>query len=91
VTAGPIVLVANADGHLELFAVGSPGGITHAWQTAPGASTWAQGDLGSPSGSVFVQNVTGARNKDGRLEVFAQGRGGGAYHRWQTAAGGAWS
>src|SRR5579864_4555473 len=57
VTSGPIVVIPNADGRLELFAVDSPAGITHAWQTTPGGAWSAQASLGSPSGSVFVQNL----------------------------------
>ena len=90
VTAGPIVVAANADGRLELFAVGSPDGITHAWQTAPGAGTWAQGDLGSPTGGIFVQNVAAGRNADGRLSVFAQGSDGAIWSISQTAPNNGW-
>lgn len=72
---GPIVVAASADGHLELFAIADPAGVTHAWQTAPNAGWSAQASLSAPGG-VFVTQPAAGRNADGRLAVFATGADG---------------
>jgi hypothetical protein len=89
VTSGPIVVVANADGRLELFATAEPAGTTHAWQTSPGGSWSAQVSLGSPGG-VLLQNLAAALNADGRLDVFAQGSNGAIWHITQTSPNNGW-
>ena len=78
---GPPVVFQNADGRLEIFAVGPDGDLGHMFQTAPnnGWSVWA--DLGPA--------ITGPpvvfQNADGRLEVFAVGPDGSLGHMFQTA------
>lgn len=86
------VVARNADGRLEVFVRDDDesktgGGLLHIWQTAPnnGWSGWHS--LGGKLGS----DPAVALNADGRLEVFAVGRGHYLYHIWQTEAGGDWS
>jgi F5/8 type C domain/Tectonin domain len=83
--------ITNADGKLEVFAIGDNGkALYHRAQTAAGGTTWSAWTSlgGTLDGSPAV-----ARNTDGRLEVFAVGANGHAlYHKWQTSAGGTtWS
>lgn len=89
VTSGPIVVAPNADGRLELFAIGSPEGIVHAWQVVPNGGWSPQASLGSPSG-VFVTSPAVGRNADGRLAVFASGSDGAVWQVAQTAANNGW-
>jgi hypothetical protein len=90
--AGPSgAVISNADGRLELFALGPGGQIDHIWQHSPNGlwSTW-QSVAGLPVGvSFFAFEI--ARNADGRLEVFALAESSShLYHSWQVGAGGAW-
>jgi hypothetical protein len=81
---------SNADGRLEIFAVGTgPGELEHIWQISPGAgwSSWA--GLGPLTAGLPVQLAV-ARNADGRLELFNVGSGG-LWHNWQTSPGGGWA
>jgi hypothetical protein len=89
VTTGPCQVITNADGRLELFAIGSPGGVTHAWQTAPNGGWSTQADLGSPGG-VFITNVRLGRHVDGRLAAFSSGSDGAVWQISQTAANNGW-
>lgn len=89
----------NADGRLEIFAVGTDNRIWHIWQTSHsnGWSGWDHlGDLqvtGRPSIILTHNN---------RIELFVRGRDRAIWHIWQTAPssnewsgwdslGGAWS
>ena len=89
VTSGPIVVASNADGRLELFAIGSPGGVVHAWQLAPNSGWSAQASLGSP-GVVTVSSPAVGRNADGRLAVFVSGSDGAIWQIAQSAANNGW-
>jgi hypothetical protein len=90
VTSGPIVVASNADGRMELFAIASPSGVTHAWQLAPNSGWSSQASLGSPTG-VFVSSPAVGRNADGRLAVFVSGDDGVIWQIAQTAANNGWS
>ena len=70
----------NADGRLELFAIGPDDWAYHLWQVAPnnGWSDWAH--IG---GVVSGKQLTVISNPDGRLELFIL-VGGDAWHVWQT-------
>jgi hypothetical protein len=54
-----------------------------------GAATKVTGIVHSPESSG--SRIALARNKDGRLQLFAVGANWEVYHRWQTSPGGAWS
>lgn len=63
--------VANADGHLEVFARGSNGAIWHDVQSAPNSSTWSTwSKLATTTG--FASDPYAVQNADGHLEVFAR-------------------
>jgi len=80
----------NADGRVELFAVGSDGFMYHQWQTVPGSAPWS--GWTQLSGNTFVSGSGVARNADGRLEVFGVSSADhGMWHTWQVTAGGAWN
>jgi hypothetical protein len=85
------VVGSSADGRLELFITGADGNIWHIWQTVAsnGWSPWVPAGL-PPVG--FTNAAPGlGRSGDGRLELFAVGRDGNLWHRWQTAASNGWS
>lgn len=84
------MIVMNADGRLEMFALFTDNSVQHAWQlTAGGAwSGWQQ-----LSGGTSVAPPTVVLTGDGRLEAFVlDGGGSGAlWSNWQTSPGGGWS
>ncbi|WP_407835182.1 hypothetical protein ACE1OC_00240 [Streptomyces sp. DSM 116496] len=85
---GGVAAVSNADGRLEVFAVGGDGQLYHKWQQTPGAD-WV--DAWESLGGENLVGVAAGRNNDGRLEVFATASNGRIYDRWQLTAGGGWS
>ena len=80
-------IAQNADGRLELFAVGLDGHLYHTWQTTKNnSSEWAEwAPLGG--GGPLPSDPVVAQNADGRLEVFMMGSERQLYHRWETAPG----
>lgn len=91
------VVGRNADGRLEIFAIGEDGAFWQKWQVAPNngwVDTWKT--LGAPSGGHFAptRQFTVGSNQDGRQEIFAvwsvEGSGH-VLHNWQTAPNGGWS
>lgn len=89
----PVAVGKNLDGRLEVFGIGPDGAtLDNRFQKADGTwSAWNEGQTGAfgPGGAATVPSV--ARNKDGRLEVFALDRGNNSIaHRWQTAANSGW-
>jgi hypothetical protein len=82
---GPLGLIHNDDGRLELFARTADGQVYHKWQLSRGG---AWGDWVSlVAGTEFVVG----RNSDGRLEVFFISTSGGLGHIWQLSPNGGWS
>jgi hypothetical protein len=83
---GDPAVIANADGRLEVFVVGTDNALWHRWQTAAGSSTWSQW---TSLGGVMKADTSPvvARNSDGRLDVFVVGTNNQLYHKWQSAAG----
>lgn len=82
--SGDPVVGANADGRLEVFAVGAKGNMVTSFQTAPngGWSGWFSLG-GNLEGTPAV-----ARNADGRIEIFARSAGNTMEHAWQDAPNG---
>ena len=80
-------MAANADGRLEVFAVGTDGGLWQVFQTTPngGWGPWVR--LG---GSRMRSPAVGA-NADGRLALFGAGAQGALRHTAQTAPNNGWS
>lgn len=85
-----LLVVDNADGRLEVFAVGTgPGQLEHIWQLDPGGG-WSSWDVLDSLPGGFPVQLTAGLNADGRLELFNVGAGG-LWHNWQTAAGASWA
>ena len=85
-----LLVAANADGRLEVFAVSTgPGELEHIWQNTPGGGWSGWSTLGSLPGGFPVQLSVG-RNANGRLELFNVGVGG-LWHNWQTTPGAGWA
>lgn len=63
----------NPDGILELFARATDGNIYHIWQGVPESGWNGHWDALYPPGFAFLGNPVVSVNRDGRLEVFAQG------------------
>jgi hypothetical protein len=82
-------VVANADGRLEVFGVGSSGTIWHTWQTQPGGP-WVGNWSELYTDNDRLATLAAARNADGRLEVFGVSSSGTIWHTWQTQPGGPW-
>jgi hypothetical protein len=95
---GTPVVGRNADGRLEVFAlgVGAQGPeLVHLWQDPTSATAWSGWDnLGSPPGQ-FMGALAAGDNADGRLEVFTRVglmSTGVAWHIWQNPVPGTgWS
>jgi hypothetical protein len=81
-SAVSITVGQNADGRLEIFYVGTNGGLYHSWQTTAGSSTW-QGETAFAGDSAT--QIAAARNADGTLEIFYVGSNNDLYHNRQTA------
>lgn len=82
----------NLDGRLEAFAVSRTFQLMHIWQTTPNG-TWSSWTpfSGVPNTQCPFEVIA---NQDGRLELFGwdpYNSVGGAFHLWQTSAGGGWS
>jgi hypothetical protein len=66
------VIGQNLDGRLEVFVFGSDGSLWHRYQSKPGAGPWSSwSTMGKPPKAKFYAHPVVAKNKDGRLEVFA--------------------
>ena len=82
------VQIANCDGRLEQFTVGSGHHLYHRWQTTRGGSwsNWAS------LGGYLISNVAVVRNVNCHIEVFGVAPGNAMWHIWQTNPGsGPWS
>jgi acylphosphatase len=79
------IVGTNADGRLEVFAVGGDDALWQIWQKARnnGWSAWQ-----SMGGNVRQPTV--GNNQDGRLEVFAVGSDEALWHTWQVSPNGSW-
>ncbi len=85
--AGRPAVFQNADGRLEVFAVGPDGNLGHMYQTSPNGGWSGWGDLG-PS----IQGLPVVfQNADGRLEIFAVGPDGKLGHMYQTSPNNGWT
>ncbi|MFO0759865.1 MAG: phage tail tip lysozyme [Byssovorax sp.] len=82
--AGDPAVGANADGRLEVFALGPKGNMVTTFQTEPngGWSGWFSLG-GNLEGRPAVAN-----NEDGRIELFARSAGNTLEHAWQDSPNG---
>jgi hypothetical protein len=91
VSAHLLVSVQNADGRLELFALGQAAEVWHTWQDAPSSGTWSAWEsLGRPTGASIIRLAAG-KNLDGRLELFGLSSDGELWNIWQLAPNSGWS
>ncbi len=81
-------LSRNADGRLEIFALGTDDCLWHIWQTAPsnGWSGWVRQGDARLKGRIHVTH-----SNDRRLEIFVRGQDNTIWHIWQTAPSNGWS
>jgi hypothetical protein len=80
-------VATNADGRLEVFAMGGVGYLYHRWQSAPSSTTFSGWSNLGNAGSVDDDVV---RNQDGRLEVAILCNDGVVFRRSQVVANGGW-
>jgi GMC oxidoreductase len=73
----------NADGHLEVFALGPDGRLGHAWLV--GAEGWSNWE---PLGPAIASAPRAFQNASGHLEVFAIDTEGRLGHVWQLEPSG---
>ncbi|GAA3836740.1 hypothetical protein GCM10022226_68340 [Sphaerisporangium flaviroseum] len=83
--AAPVV-GSNADGRVQVFALGGNGALYTKWQATPNG-IW--GDWKN-LGGTDLRSIAAGRNADGRLQAFATGGNGALYSTWQTTPNGAW-
>jgi hypothetical protein len=70
------------DGRMAVAVMGGDSDVRHRHQT--GTSTWSDwSSLGSPPVDGLQSSLAFTQNDDDRLEVFATGQDGTAWHRWQ--------
>jgi hypothetical protein len=82
-------VVTRSDGLLQIFARGADTGLWDLSQSRTSWSGWTSPNRVGPE--QLSGDPAGARNRDGRMEVFAGLIGKGAGNVWQTSANGAWS
>lgn len=80
--------IANLDGRVEVFAIGSNGDIWHTWETAANGNF--VGSWFDRTGKAIKPGYDVAMNADGRLELFGVAADGQVWHNWQTNAGSGW-
>jgi hypothetical protein len=91
VSAHLLVSAQNADGRLELFALGQSAEVWHTWQDTPSSGSWSAWEsLGQPAGASIIRLAVG-KNSDGRLELFGLSSDGELWHVWQIAPNSGWS
>jgi hypothetical protein len=83
---GNPAVASNADGRLAVFVAVAAGpgeySLWHIWQT--GSATYPFWSAWAPLGGRLLGMPVVARNRDGRLEVFARSIGNNLTHLWQT-------
>lgn len=80
-----VVTGSNADGRVQVFALGSDGAVYSQWQTTTGGwSGWAS------YGGSSIRQIAAGRDAGGRLELFAVGGDQKVYTMTQFAPNGGW-
>jgi hypothetical protein len=81
------VVIANSDGRLQAFVVGTNNALYYKTQTSANSSTWSS-SWASLGGTIKADTSPAvARNDDGRLQVFVVGTNNQLDYRTQTSAG----
>src|SRR5262249_48484350 len=91
-TSGDPVVARNQDGRLEVFVIGTDGGVWHTWQLKAGGGSWFDWYAhGAPAG-VTLAAARVITRRDGRMVVIARGAQDGAvYLSEQTTPNGLWT
>jgi hypothetical protein len=79
--------IANNDGRLQVFVVGTNNQLYYKTQSAPNSDTWSTAWTSLGGGIKADTSPAVARNNDGRLQVFGVGNNNALYYKTQTAAG----
>jgi serine protease len=86
--SGPAVGV-NADGRIEVFALGTDNRVWHIVQTAANSATWTDWEPlhtdGFPRGRRLEGEIAVGTNDNGRVELFTRADDGTIWHIWQNA------
>ena len=86
------IAIANNDGRLQVFIVGTNNQLYYKTQSAPNSNTWSSAWTSLGGGIKADTSPAVARNGDGRLQVFIVGTNSQLYYKTQTAAAGSsWS
>jgi predicted Zn-dependent protease len=78
--------IANSDGRLQVFMVGTDNALYYKTQTTAGSNTWSSSWTSLGVGVKADTSPAVARNSDGRLQVFVIGTNNQLHYRAQTAA-----
>jgi Tfp pilus assembly protein FimT len=81
------VVIANSDGRLQAFVIGSNNALYYKTQTSADSSTWSSSWMSLGGGIKADTSPAVARNDDGRLQVFVVGTNNQLYYRTQTSGG----
>ncbi len=79
--------IANNDGRLQVFVVGTNNQLYYKTQSAPNSNTWSTTWTSLGGGVKADTSAAVARNNDGRLQVFGVGNNNALFYKTQTAAG----
>ncbi len=80
----PAVAV-NSNGTAEWFATDAAGTLVHAWQQPVGGLTWSAVHTVGDAPTGIVSNPAVARQRNGKLTVYARDSAGQIVHAWQQA------
>jgi predicted Zn-dependent protease len=79
-------VIANSDGRLQVFIVGTNNQLYYKTQSSPNSNTWSPAWTSMGGGIKADTSPAVARNSDGRLQVFIVGTDNQLYYKTQTAA-----
>ena len=79
--------IANNDGTLQVFVVGTNNQLYYKTQSSPNSNTWSPAWTSLGGGIKADTSPAVARNNDGRLQTFVIGTNNALYYKTQTAAG----
>ena len=78
-------VIANSDGRLQAFVIGTNNAVYYKAQSSPGGSTWSS-SWTSLGGAVKADTgPAAARNTDGRLQAFVVGTNSALYYKTQSS------
>jgi hypothetical protein len=77
--------IANNDGRLQVFVVGTNNQLYYKTQSAPNSDTWSTAWTSLGGGIKADTSPAVARNNDGRLQVFVVGTNNQLYYKTQSA------